>query len=196
MHKRQFFKTGLAGIALFTLAKKVKALEYYPKSSAKKWAIVYATWCGSSRDAAVWISEGMDGIADVFDVRENPKLAAYDHIVIGSSIRSFKMHPDLQAFIQKNQGLLKEKTRGLFAVCGNRMQAVTDKQRTDYLEKDLAETIGIEKVPGEVFLGRVTYGLLDEEAHKMLKGFDMPEYDNLKREACMALGKQIKESTK
>jgi hypothetical protein len=28
----------------------------------------------------------------------------------------------------------------------------------------------------------------------MLKGFDMPEYDNLKREAYMALGKKIKES--
>ena len=42
----------------------------------------------SSRDAGVWISEGMDGIANVFDVRENPDLSDYENIVVGGSIRS------------------------------------------------------------------------------------------------------------
>ena len=47
-------------------------MKFYAKPSDKKWAILYGTWCGSTRDAAAWISEGMGGIADVFDARENP----------------------------------------------------------------------------------------------------------------------------
>jgi menaquinone-dependent protoporphyrinogen IX oxidase len=136
----------------------------------------------------------MDGIADVFDVRENPDLSVYDHIVVGSSIRGFKIHDDLSSYIEKNKSILKTRTHGLFAVCGNMMQPVTDEQCTNYLEKQLATMIELENLPSEVFLGRVTYGLLDEESKNMLKGFNMPEYDNLKREACMALGKKIKES--
>ena len=58
------------------LADNARALDFYPMPSDKKVAVLFATWCGSSRDAAVWISEGMGGIAKVFDVRENPDLAA------------------------------------------------------------------------------------------------------------------------
>jgi menaquinone-dependent protoporphyrinogen IX oxidase len=32
----------------------------------------------------------MDGIANVFDVRENPDLSKYDHVVIGGAIRGGK----------------------------------------------------------------------------------------------------------
>lgn len=62
---------------------KMLALEYYPATKNGEWAILYGTWCGSTRDASVWISEGMNGIANVFDVRENPDLSKYKHIVIG-----------------------------------------------------------------------------------------------------------------
>ena len=34
------------------------------------------------------ISEGMDGIANVFDVRENPDLVEIHRVVIGGAIRS------------------------------------------------------------------------------------------------------------
>ena len=69
------------------------------------------TWCGSSRDAAVWISEGMGGIADVFDVRENPDLKGFDHIIIGGSIRSGVTPKELQDYITKNKGILKSKVQ-------------------------------------------------------------------------------------
>jgi len=57
MNRRNFFKIGLAGIGSI-LADDVGALKYYPKSSEKKWAILYGIWTGTARDAAVWISEG------------------------------------------------------------------------------------------------------------------------------------------
>jgi hypothetical protein len=96
MNKRDFFKVGILGFIGIFLPKKLRALEYYPNESDKKWAVLYGTWCGSSRDAGIWISEGMNGIANVFDVRENPDLSKYDYIIIGGSIRSGQTSVQLQ----------------------------------------------------------------------------------------------------
>ena len=52
MNKRNFIKSGLMGIGALLLSKRASALEYYPRPSDKKWAVLYGTWCGSARDAA------------------------------------------------------------------------------------------------------------------------------------------------
>jgi menaquinone-dependent protoporphyrinogen IX oxidase len=78
----------------------------------------------------VWISEGMGGIADVFDVRENRDLKGFDHIIIGGSIRSGAARKELQDYIIKNKGMLKDKIRALFAVWGNREKPVGPEQKT------------------------------------------------------------------
>lgn len=191
MDKRNFFKASLMAMGAMALSRKASALEYYPTRTDKKWAVLYGTWCGSSRDAGVWISEGMDGIADVFDVRENPDLSKYENIVVGGSIRSGKVPDALQQFLQKNQAMLKSKVKGLYAVCGNMMQPPTARQTTDLIDNHLAVLCGVKNVPSKVFLGRITYGLMDEDSRKMMKGFNMPEYDNLKRSECLAFGKAI-----
>jgi menaquinone-dependent protoporphyrinogen IX oxidase len=197
MKKREFLKLGLLSLSAMTISNKLSALEYYPNKSDKKWAVLFGTWCGSSRDAAIWISEGMDGIANVFDVREDPDLSAYDYIVVGGSIRGGQVRDLLQEYLQKNREKLSNKIRGLFAVCGNRMQPVTPELTTAFIDDHLAELCGVtHEVPSKVFLGRITYGLLDEESREMIQGFDMPEYDNLKREECMAFGKEILNATK
>ena len=195
MKKRDFLKLGLATAATLIIPRKLKALEYYPSKSEKKWAIIYGTWCGSSRDAAVWISEGMNGIANVFDSRETPDLSGYDYIVAGGSIRSGQTPPQFQEYINRNQKLLSEKCRGLFAVCGNMMQPVGPKQKTDLIDNHLAKLCGISDVPSRVFLGRITLGLLDPDSRKMMESMKMQDYDNLKRAECLALGKEIYEST-
>lgn len=190
MNKRQFLTSGLAGISAIT-ASKLQALEYYPMPSDKKWAIIYGTWCGSSRDAAVWISEGMGGIAQVFDVRENPDISKYQHVVIGGAIRGGKVSDDLQSYIIRNKKNMSARLRALFAVCGNRMQPVEPQQKAELIDNHLAAICGVKNLPSRVFLGRITYSLMDEESRNMLKGFKMPEYDNLKRPECMDFGKEI-----
>lgn len=195
MKKRAFIKTGVLGIGALALHKKVSALEYYPNPSDKKWAVLYGTWCGSSRDAGVWISEGMDGIANVFDVRENPDLTGYDHIVIGGSIRGGQTRSELQEYIKKNQSGLKNKIRGLFVVCGNMMQPPGTEQKTALIDNHLAKLCGVSGIPSKVFLGRITMGLLDPDSREMMQNMEMPEYDNLKREECMAFGKEVLEAT-
>lgn len=196
MNKRIFLKTSLLGLGVFTLSKKANALEYYPTKSDKKWAVIYGTWCGTARDAGIWISEGMDGVANVFDVRENPDLSQYDHIVVGGAIRGGKVSEELKLYLEKHQNSIRNKIRGLYAVCGNMMKPVEPKQTEDLIDNHLAKLCNVEKVPSKVFLGRVTYGLMDEESRNMLKSFKMPEYDNLKRSECMLFGKEVLQSTK
>jgi menaquinone-dependent protoporphyrinogen IX oxidase len=196
MNKREFVKTGLIGLGAIALAHKAGGLEYYPTKPDKKWAVLYGTWCGSSRDAGVWISEGMDGIANVFDVRESPDLSAYENIIVGGSIRGGKVSEELQMFLEKYRDTYKSKIRGLFVVCGNRMQPPGAQQTTDLIDNHLAVLCGVKNLPSKVFPGRITYGLMDEESRKMLQGFKMPEYDNLKRSECMAFGKEFLSTVK
>ena len=196
MNKREFVKTGLLGLGALALTHKSEALEYYPTRPGTKWAVLYGTWCGSSRDAGVWISEGMDGIANVFDVRENPDPSVYENVIVGGSIRGGKVSEELQQYLEKNRYILKNKIRGLFVVCGNRMQPPGPQQTADLIDNHLAVLCGVKGLPSKVFLGRITYGLMDEESKKMLQGFKMPEYDNLKRSECMSFGKEVLASVK
>ena len=195
MKKRDFLKIGILGTGVMLIPKKIWALEYYPNESDKKWAILYGTWCGSSRDAGIWISEGMDGIANVFDVRENPDLSKYDHIIIGGSIRSGQTSTQLQEYILKNRDLLKAKIRGLFAVCGNMMRPVGPEQKSALIDNHLAKLCGDINVPSKVFLGRITLGLMDPESRKMMQQMKVTEYDNLKRPECMDFGKEVRTKT-
>jgi menaquinone-dependent protoporphyrinogen IX oxidase len=197
MKKRNFIKAGFLSLGALLLPKKAFPLEYYPNPSAKKWAILYGTWCGSARDAGVWISEGMDGIANVFDVRENPDLSLYDHVILGGAIRSGKTSPLLQEYFDKNRDILKSRIRGYFAVCGNMMQPVGPKQTTDFIDNHLASICGVTNVPSKVFLGRITFGLMEPDVRKQMEQVpNMKEYDNLKRPECMAFGKEVLNNTK
>jgi menaquinone-dependent protoporphyrinogen IX oxidase len=199
MERRDFFKMGLAaGVGTMALAGDTLALDYYPMPSDKKCAVLFATWCGSSRDAAVWISEGMGGIADVFDVRENPDLKGYDHIVIGGSIRSGVTRKELQDYIAKNKGDLRNKVRGLFAVCGNGEKPVGPAQKTAYIDNHLAKLLEVGEVPSKVFNGRITKALLDPQNRKMMEdmypklaGKPLEDYELLKRSDCLAFGREI-----
>jgi menaquinone-dependent protoporphyrinogen IX oxidase len=195
MKKRDFLKAGLLGMGVIALPEKAWALEYYPTPSDKKWAVLYGTWCGSARDAGVWISEGMDGIANVYDARENPDLSGYDHVVIGGAIRGGKVPNELQAYIDKNKSILKGKIRGLFVVCGNRMQTPGPEQKVTMIDNYLARLCDVTNVPSKVLLGRITFGLMDESSRKMMQSMNMPEYDNLKRPECMEFGKEILKAT-
>ncbi len=195
MKKRDFLKAGLLGLGTLMLPKKAQALEFYPMPSDKKWAVLFGTWCGTARDAGVWISEGMDGIAQVYDVRENPDLSGYDHIIIGSAIRSNEVHPLLQEYLEDNRSVIEGKVRGLFAVCGNMMQPIEKEQYDAFIVYQLSPLTGTYDVPAKVFLGRITWGLMEPDVRERMQQIaGMIEYDNLKRPECMAFGKEVREA--
>ncbi len=195
MEKRDFLKTGLAAIGMFFIPKSVWSLDYFQTTNNLEWAVLYSTWCGTSRDASFWISEGMDGIANVFDVRENPDLSKYKYLVIGGSIRSGETSKELQQYLTKHKETLQGKVKGLFAVCGNMRRPITNEQYTMYIDNHLSKLTGVNKVPSRVFLGRITWGLMEPEIREQMKSFpNMEEYDNLKRSDCMDFGKEILKS--
>ncbi len=88
--------------------------------------------------------------------------------------------------------LLKSRIRGYFAVCGNMMQPVGPEQTTAFIDNHLAKICEVSDVPSKVFLGRITFGLMDPDVRKQMQSFPgIKEYDNLKRPECMAFGKEI-----
>ncbi len=189
MKRRSFFKLGVAGVGTVALEENAWALKYFPMPSEKKCAVLYSTWCGSTRDAAIWISEGMGGIADIFDVLENPDLKGFNNIIIGGAIRSSVTSKELQEYINKNKEWLKEKVRGFFAVCGNDRKPVGPQQTTMFIDNHLAKLCEVSNVKSKVFLGRITKSLMDPQTAKMMEKRE--DYDNLKRADCMAFGKEI-----
>jgi hypothetical protein len=189
MKRRAFLTLGPAIVGAVAIPDPASALSLFPKASDKKWAVLYATWCGSARDTAVWISEGMGGIADAFDVREGADLRRFDYVVVGSAIRMGQVSPELKQYLEKNRPWLKDKVKGLFTVCGNMQKPVTPEVVKSQITDLLAPLCGVKDVPGHVFLGRVTPSLLEPEVRDMMK--PMGEYDNLKRPECMAFGKEL-----
>lgn len=159
------------------------------RTSGRKWAILYGTWCGSSRDAAVWIAEGMGGNADVLDIRQKPDLSEYDHLIIGSSIRGFRIHPDLEQYISDHKDLIQDKIRGYWAICNNMGQTPGAEQKKAYIDDHLARLCGVSDLPSRVFHGRITKDLLDEQVRAMMQS--LPDNDNLKRSDCLSFGKEI-----
>lgn len=194
MERRSFIKTGIIGLGAMAIADKSMALEYYPKKSDKKWAVIYSTWCGSSRDAGVWISEGLGGIADVFDVREKPDPKNYDNVVVGGSIRSFKVSPELQSYLEKNKDVLKDKIRGFFCVCGNMKKPTGPEQVKQYIDDHLSRITGVTGVPKKVFNGRITISLLEDQYKESMGSFG--EYDYMKRTDFLEFGNTILASVK
>jgi menaquinone-dependent protoporphyrinogen IX oxidase len=189
MNRRHFFKVGFAGIGTMAFADQAWALKYYPAPSDRKCAVLFGTWCGSSRDAALWISEGMGGIADAFDVREAPDLRGFENIIIGGSIRGMAVSKELQDYIRENREWLKAKVRGLFAVCGNMRKPVGPQQTSALIDNHLGKLCAVSNVPSRVFLGRITKSLMDLQTAKSMEG--MEDYDNLKRSDCMTFGREI-----
>ncbi len=190
MQRRTFFELSLAGLGAMALSSRASALQFYPRESDKKWAVLYATWCGSARDAGVWISEGLGGIADVFDLRENPDLKKYDNIVVGSSIRMGKVKPQIKQYLEANNSWLKDKIRALYVVCGNGQKPVTPEIVKKYVNDQLQVYSGVKEVPSRIFLGRVTPALLDPPIREVMKARS-DEYDNLKRSECLDFGREI-----
>jgi menaquinone-dependent protoporphyrinogen IX oxidase len=194
MQRRTF--VNMAGMGTIAMATPV-SFQYIPRTSNEKWAILFGTWCGTARDASIWISEGMGGIASVFDVRQSPDLSSFDHLVVGTAVHGNKGPKTLDDYIGSNLDKLSGKIRGLFAVCGALGKQPGAAQTKTIVDDYLAKLCRATSIPSRVFAGRITKGLLAEEDYKaldsMFKKLGQPfdDYDHLDRWECMEFGKEI-----
>jgi len=181
MHRRNFLKTGLAGIVTLAIPGNINAISASSHASDKKWAVLYSSKCGSTKDAATWINDGMGGIAGVIDVATAPQIADYDYIVIGGWINASILDSNAKTFITTNKAALKSKIMGLFTLCGNGGVAVGQKEITKSLTNQIVALTGVTDKPAKLFNGR---------SDPACNGLGMT-YDLLKKEDCVAFGKLI-----
>ena len=192
MDRRTFLKTVVLGGGLTAFASNSDALKLFPNAGKQKWAILFGSRYGSTRDASLWISEGMAGISDAFDARENPDLTSFDPIIVGSGIYSGKIDQPLETYLMQNSTLISNRIKALFIVCGG-----GDTPRAQAYVDVLAKSCQIKPSFIRIFSGRVTKRLLNKEDYKIeeevFKRRNQPfeDYDRLQRSDCLKFGEEI-----
>ena len=187
--ERRTFLNGLAGMGAAYAVSASASPQFIPKDSKEKWAVIFGTWAGTARDAGIWISEGMGGIAAVFDARQKPDLKAYDHLVIGTAIHGGKGPKEFEDFIQANIADIKDKVRGYYVVCGSGGDRPSPQAQQMYIDNYLVKLCQASAPVNRAFPGRITKSLLSEADAKIIERFT--DYDHLSRWECMEVGKQI-----
>lgn len=180
MERRKFLKTGSAGLGVLAFAGAVSAI---PVAEPKKWAIVYGSKCGSTKDYANAINEGLGGVADVIDIATStPQVDDYEFFIIGGWRNANSVEPAaIPSFIASNKSALKDKIKGVFVVVGNGGNATLSSAITNFLNQKLVDPAGVDSSVGKVFFGKS-----DPNCNGL--GFT---YDNVKREDGVAFGKKI-----
>jgi menaquinone-dependent protoporphyrinogen IX oxidase len=192
MDRRTFLKTVVIGGGLTAFASHSEALKLFPSPGKQKWAILFGSRYGSTRDASLWISEGLGGIADAFDARENPDLSSFESIAVGSGIYRGKIDTYLEDYLGKNSSLISTRIKALFVVCG-----AGDSPRAQAFVDVLAKACQTRPPLIKVLSGRITKKLLNEEDYKVeeevFKRRNEPyeDYDRLKRSDCLKFGEEI-----
>jgi hypothetical protein len=192
MDRRRFMQTVLACGGVMLLSSESHALKLFPNPGKQKWAILFGSKYGGTRDASLWISEGMGGVAEVFDVRENPDLTSFDGIIVGSGIYFGKPEEDLIAYLARNVPLISSRVKAVFVVCG----AAGKPPAKEYAD-NLAKLCQASSILRKDLPGRMTKRLLTAQDAKLLedyfKGRNVPftEYDRLERKDCLQFGDEI-----
>ena len=192
MDRRTFLKTILIGGGLTVSASNSYALKLFPNPGKQKWAILFGSRYGSTRDASLWISEGMGGMADAFDARENPDLSSFGNIIVGSGIYMGKIDQPLETYLTGNSVLISNRIKALFIVCGS-----GDNPRAQAHVEVLAKFCQAKPPFIRIFSGRVTKRLLNKEDFKIqeevFKRRNQPfeDYDRLQRSDCLKFGEKI-----
>jgi menaquinone-dependent protoporphyrinogen IX oxidase len=182
----------IGGVVVALKASNAYPLKFYPNAGPGKWAILFGTRYGSTRDAAVWISEGMGGIAEVFDARENPDFSAFNNLIVGSGIYNGKVASPLEIFLTQNAAKISGKVRAVYIVCG---EGATD-HANRYLDT-LSKLCGNNPLIKKVFPGRMTKRLFEAEVLKQMEEYykktksPFDDYDRLQRKDCLQFGEEI-----
>ncbi len=183
MVRRTFIKAGIAGLGVLAVPGAVRAFNSSLSSSGKKWVVLYGSKCGSTKEYAGYINEGMGGIADVVDIAQTtPKVSDYEFFVIGGWRNGSALQPpEISTFVTTNKAALKDKIRGLFVVLGNSGKATMSDALTTFLNQKLVEPSGVVNRPKKVLFGK---------SDPACNGLGIT-YNNVKKEEGVAFGKQV-----
>lgn len=120
-----------------------------PSSMKKRILVAYATKTGSTVGVASAIGETLAGrgyAVDVKPINEDPEVAGYQSVIIGSAVNGGKWLPEAVQFVQRRQGALSQLPVAVF--CVHIMNLGSDEQsranRLAYLDavRDLISPTG------------------------------------------------------
>ncbi len=164
------------------------------ENKVKKVAVVYGSRYGSTAQTAEWIAQGIGEGARVIDVEKIEDLGQVDHVVLGSGIYGGKITTKLQAFIDANKEILKQKVIGVFVVCG--AKGPHAKNYASSLAAQFEKPINLK----QHFGGWQKKKLLSEKDLKLLEGYyqkinkPFRDYDHTEKDKSILFGKQIKKA--
>lgn len=127
-----------------------------------KTVIFYLTRDGQTRKIAEKIASELDGEVSVLCLRETAeitaeKLAVYDRIMIGASIRYGHFDPILEKFVAKHSALLNQKTSAFFSVNLTARKANRNTPETNVYTRKLLARMTWQPTLVEVFAGALFY---------------------------------------
>lgn len=184
MLRRMFCKLGATGLASMAISKKISALEKVASAPAKKWAIVFGSKCGSTKEYAGFINEGLGGIAEVIDIEKTtPKTDDYDFFIIGGWRNGNDVMPQkIPSFVNDNKSVLNNKVKGMFVVLGNQGKPTLKPEMTTFLNNKLIIPSGAKDAAGKIFFGRY-----DPDCGKL----GGTSYNNVNKDDGVAFGQKI-----
>ncbi|WP_373777244.1 menaquinone-dependent protoporphyrinogen IX dehydrogenase [Glaesserella sp.] len=127
-----------------------------------KTLILYLTRDGQTQKIAEKLAQDLTGEAEVLSLRENieisvEKLAEYDLIVIGASIRYGHFDPCLEPFITKHYPLLNQKKSAFFSVNLTARKSNRNTPETNVYTRKLLARIQWQPTLVEVIAGALLY---------------------------------------
>ncbi|MBN1878323.1 MAG: flavodoxin domain-containing protein [Anaerolineae bacterium] len=144
--------------------------------------VTYATRAGSTAEIATAIGESLSQrgfVVDVRPVKDNPDLAGYQAVLMGSSVRMGNWLPEAITFIENNQSALVQTFIALFTV---HLQNVDDDEtsraaRLAYLNVIRPLLNGAEEVYFAGVMDFSRLSLLDRSISKMVGGVEADNRD-------------------
>jgi len=100
-----------------------------------KTLIAYATKNGATAKCAKRLAEHLENVTLLDLTKEEPCLADFDTIIIGSCIRGGKLHKEAKRFMEENLSDLKQKKTAYFICCG------FPEQKADYFSKNFPDEL-------------------------------------------------------
>lgn len=148
----------------------------------KKVLVAYATYYGSTSEVAQTIAgriKALGADVDVMSVKEVSDLSPYHAVVLGSAIRSGKIHPAAEKFLEKNEDALSKVPVAYFVCCMTAREKSEDARAMveGYLSETLNRVPKIKPIKTGYFAGKLEFSKIEWLARLVLKALHTPEGD-------------------
>ena len=154
-----------------------------------KYLVAYAGWKGTSKEVADEIANvlrGQGAQVDVAAAQKVRRLAGYDGVVLGASVRVGNPHPAARGFTRRHAAKLASIPTALFVVCMTMKESTEENIETakSYIEKFRSGAPAVQPAAVGLFAGRWVPEIfpwpVSKLMHKMEGAGDYRDWDAIR----------------